>query len=963
MTAASELGGKIYAYLSGVWTELLDVAPIDGSRGMGDNKPETRIADIDELSFELNNNSGIYTPGVTAGFKKGTQIKLVLTYETESLIKFRGTIDDIKPESTGSEKTVKVVALGWFDYASKYPVVNPDLLENVTGDEAITTIIDAMPVQPQAKSLDTGKTVFSTMFDTVRGNTKAYTEFSKIAFSEVGYVYARADPLTGETIKFESFDYRNGTRVIAPIPIAAADAGFFLKEDGGYLLKEDGGKIILNQTESITFDDTFTKVDVEYGRNIVNRFTANAYPKRTDTIPVLLYEIENPLYMASGKVETFRVFWKDPTGKRTINAIPPTGNSFTKYLCHFDSIIAGRTFTDETGRAWTASEDDCFVTNTVKFGTGALYLDGTSSYATTPDTADLDFGNSDFCVEWWEYRFAATSGMTTFSRDGTDATPSFLFGRSNGVNLYIDISSDGVTMDIANGKSLGAITLNTWNHFAVSRSGSTFYAWKNGVQTDTWTSSGIIFAVATPLYLGRNNATYLNACIDDVQISVGDAVYTAAFTPPTIEHTILGTTYSMFTGQDGSGTEITSTLSAGADYGTEGATFTITNGSVLGGYLTIKVYGYGIYSDSAIEKSAEDADSIDTYGYQNDSLQQQYQQATYTGKLEAERVVELEKQPRTVLNSVTMWANRDNQHMMAFLYIDIGDLVRLKIDKHNIDALFYIQGISFRMQGRLAEFTWIVKEAFTWGLGLSPVVCEFRDGAINYGYIPQVSDDLATKRGFSAWFYLDSISATQDQNIVSNYAGSGDGFAVYVKAHATKRVFAFFKGFGVASSGLWSTDTAVNAFDTATWTHAFVEYDSSSAASDPVLYINGVVVPLIELSTPVGVAPSEVGLNLSIGDWSNSVANFGGKIKDVRVYNMNSTTNSAAQISAGLTAEGAYGSGWYDGMVFQSFAVRTRDLTAYTDLVLTDEKLLDGYNGCVGTPVINAASAITVRLP
>ena len=111
-----------------------------------------------------------------------------------------------------------------------------------------------------------------------------------------------------------------------------------------------------------------------------------------------------------------------------------------------------------------------------------------SSTSAESSSQDFEFGTGDFVVEWWEYRYS--NDAATIVRDATVTVPPFALGLANGgANLLVNMSSDGATLDIANNKSLGAIGLNAWNHFEVNRNGTTFRCFKNGTQTDTWTSS------------------------------------------------------------------------------------------------------------------------------------------------------------------------------------------------------------------------------------------------------------------------------------------------------------------------------------------------------------------------------------------------------------------------------------------------------------------------------------------
>jgi hypothetical protein len=95
-------------------------------------------------------------------------------------------------------------------------------------------------------------------------------------------------------------------------------------------------------------------------------------------------------------------------------------------------------------------------------------------------------------------------------------------------------ASDGTTYQIS-GLGGGTVNNSTWNHIAVTRSGSAFYMFINGVQTgSTGSWAGAISSTARPLYVGYNTSSaYYNGYIDDLRITKGVARYTSTFTPPT----------------------------------------------------------------------------------------------------------------------------------------------------------------------------------------------------------------------------------------------------------------------------------------------------------------------------------------------------------------------------------------------------------------------------------------------
>jgi hypothetical protein len=111
---------------------------------------------------------------------------------------------------------------------------------------------------------------------------------------------------------------------------------------------------------------------------------------------------------------------------------------------------------------------------------------------------------------------------------GSGSTTGFDFG----------IGSDGKTYVYRSGGFLGygtvALTLNTWNHVALVRNGSTFTQYLNGSSNGTFTNN-TNFSDGY-CYIARNNydaTTYPNCYISNARVVKGTAVYTGAFTPPT----------------------------------------------------------------------------------------------------------------------------------------------------------------------------------------------------------------------------------------------------------------------------------------------------------------------------------------------------------------------------------------------------------------------------------------------
>lgn len=157
----------------------------------------------------------------------------------------------------------------------------------------------------------------------------------------------------------------------------------------------------------------------------------------------------------------------------------------------------------------------------------ALLFDGVDDYVYAPTSANYDFADNDFTVAWWEYRTSNDNGRPSIARTSqgpSDYTPFLLGFSAGGSDLYIYMSSNNGGWDIASGNTMGPVTLNAWNHFVIRRNGDLFTAHKNGVQTDSWTSSSALASGGDgdlSLTIGRyfsNTHYYFQGIMDDVRI-------------------------------------------------------------------------------------------------------------------------------------------------------------------------------------------------------------------------------------------------------------------------------------------------------------------------------------------------------------------------------------------------------------------------------------------------------------
>lgn len=176
------------------------------------------------------------------------------------------------------------------------------------------------------------------------------------------------------------------------------------------------------------------------------------------------------------------------------------------------------------------------ITNTGSVATeyGGMRFNNTGSaatqYLTTPDSADFAFGSGSFTIEmdvvinnfhdvaWVPIGKWSSSFNWLFYFDPT----SLQFLINNGALTPVNVS--GLTW-----------TLNTRYHIAISRSGSTWRAFRNGAQIGSNNVDATAISGGTdPIVIGKNagnGRNGINGLIDRIRVTKGVARYTTAFAP------------------------------------------------------------------------------------------------------------------------------------------------------------------------------------------------------------------------------------------------------------------------------------------------------------------------------------------------------------------------------------------------------------------------------------------------
>ncbi|NDE15600.1 hypothetical protein EBZ80_11790 [bacterium] len=227
--------------------------------------------------------------------------------------------------------------------------------------------------------------------------------------------------------------------------------------------------------------------------------------------------------------------------RSTTAAAPPSGTP-ASLLLRFDG-----NYDDSSPNQLTIYGDATLNGTIKKYGIGSATSDGNGQYLTTSAEA-FNFGTGDFTIEWWQYIDAVSLGSNQQAIWGNGRAATV----ANGMCCYIQSSGPGGTNTLVVDGKVGGVWQNPmlhasapfigqqWQHCAVTRHGSTYKLWVDGLEQSSFTDSGTlewpnvasasIFSVAGDA--GEFVSSGVAAYIDDLRITNGLAIYTGPFIPP-----------------------------------------------------------------------------------------------------------------------------------------------------------------------------------------------------------------------------------------------------------------------------------------------------------------------------------------------------------------------------------------------------------------------------------------------
>jgi hypothetical protein len=223
----------------------------------------------------------------------------------------------------------------------------------------------------------------------------------------------------------------------------------------------------------------------------------------------------------------------DPYKNNVVLYLPMEGSR------HGDTVIL-----DRTSKTVTRNGDVILSTAVVPpFGMTSAYFDGNGDTLQIADSALPELGTDSFTIECWAYFSVLDSTHRYVLAKRNTATgvnaPIMLGANASNQLRFAAAATDnsGYAVDMTG----PTLTASVWTHLAVTRTGSTWRLFKDGVLVASATSSHSVYDIADDLAIGcgayggdAGARYYFNGYIKDLRITKGVARYTSNFFSPLI---------------------------------------------------------------------------------------------------------------------------------------------------------------------------------------------------------------------------------------------------------------------------------------------------------------------------------------------------------------------------------------------------------------------------------------------
>jgi hypothetical protein len=189
----------------------------------------------------------------------------------------------------------------------------------------------------------------------------------------------------------------------------------------------------------------------------------------------------------------------------------------------FEGANGSTTFTDTSGKVWTANGSAQISTAQAYAGTSSGYFEGSSgsSYISTPAHANFNFSNRPFVIQGWFYPTSMPGSRGLFSRriSAVYGQLELQYGGAGTITALI-ANPTLTTWAYVHGFSGVALTANTWNKVRLESTGTLMTLYVNDVACSNPLNHTPLADTTAPFYIGRGGDGAYFGYIDNFTIQV-----------------------------------------------------------------------------------------------------------------------------------------------------------------------------------------------------------------------------------------------------------------------------------------------------------------------------------------------------------------------------------------------------------------------------------------------------------
>ena len=190
-----------------------------------------------------------------------------------------------------------------------------------------------------------------------------------------------------------------------------------------------------------------------------------------------------------------------------------------------------------------------------KFNTVGLALNNSGFFVTNTASPTIKsiFNSGNVAIEWWLYQTAGSLPSFGFYLDNDLAATNFIFSLDSTIDPanYAVLSRYTVTNNVKLSSSTASTLYNSWHHYAVTKRGSFFNFYLDGVLQFSGEYTAVFSSNMTKFYIGGDGLTSgLSGYMDGFVVSSATLAETTSFTNPTAleltTYSILATNFNNY---------------------------------------------------------------------------------------------------------------------------------------------------------------------------------------------------------------------------------------------------------------------------------------------------------------------------------------------------------------------------------------------------------------------------------